>query len=146
VRWRWVAVSVVWIAAACASHADDDSVDRAKCERLRDHLVDLRLAGLAHPQRSTTSHDTPPPPQLPSWGSGAKAPRVVVPDTTAAPLRDDEIKQHRVALQQAMGERFLASCQRTLSPPQLRCALAASDFAAATTCTSPSSNSTSSAN
>ena len=41
----WWGLLVLWV--ACTSH-DDLVVDRARCEQLRTHLVDLRLADLAH--------------------------------------------------------------------------------------------------
>lgn len=81
------------VVGGCA--ADDES--RAhKCERLREHFIDLRVSGL--------------------------------PEQNRAP--------HRVALRQALGERFEDEC-KALTDRQVACALAANDVVGATEC-SPS--------
>lgn len=44
-----------------------------------------------------------------------------------------DVKAHRVAMRDALGERFLENCER-LSVAELQCSLRASDLTAATTC------------
>ena len=89
------------LVVGCTSH---DEVERTKCERLRDHVVDLRL----------------------EQNAGAK-------DSLGQPI---DLAPHRAALKQALGGEFVASCEKTLTPKQLECALAAKDSAAASACTS----------
>jgi len=46
-----------------------------------------------------------------------------------------DLAAHRAAMKQAFGEEFLGSCERTLKPKQIKCALAATESASATSCT-----------
>jgi len=48
------------------------------------------------------------------------------------------VSAHREALKQAMGDDFIAACQRTLTAQQIKCALAADDLATAEACSSAS--------
>jgi len=41
---------------------------------------------------------------------------------------------HRAALEQSMGDEFIASCQRSLTASQIRCAIAADNLANAQEC------------
>ena len=100
----------VWVAlVGCSS---DDEVSRAKCEKLRDHLVDLRLAGVT--QVTTTS------------GSATQVPGV-------------DVAAHRAAMKHALGESFLSSCQKTQNADQIKCALAANDTEIALACSKSAS-------
>jgi hypothetical protein len=54
---------------------------------------------------------------------------------TARSLTSAEIEAHRRALSQALGNDFVSSCEATLSPHQIDCALAATDSSAAARCT-----------
>jgi hypothetical protein len=143
VRRGLLGVSLVTaLIAACAT--TDESVDRAKCERLRDHMIDLRLSGLAQTPAFASPTKTPPPPsagapdasRIPPYGSNA-GPLEHPPDTRSQPISEADLKAHRQAMQQALGEDFLTSCQKSLSATQLRCALAANDVGAAAACSSP---------
>jgi hypothetical protein len=89
---RLVAALMLTI-AACSDGSDPD-VDRSTCERLCDHLIDVRLK-----------------------------------DAPAA-----DVVAHRAAMKQVLGENFITSCLKDLSPSQVKCALAATDHAAATAC------------
>jgi hypothetical protein len=97
-RWgnaHWPAMVIaVQLVIGCAS--EEESV-QSKCQRLRDHMIDLRV------------HDVPEADQA----------------------------AHRVALQQALGERFAGEC-RTLTSTQMKCAFAANDVVAAAACSSGS--------
>lgn len=42
---------------------------------------------------------------------------------------------HRAAMRQAIGERFLATCEQDLTGKQIECATSASDLSSATACT-----------
>ena len=121
-RWSWVALSVVWIATACA-RTDDDN--RRACEQLRDHMVDLRVAN----ERSDEPIAEPPAPTNPLPTMPAPPPAAVA----TRPLSERELAAHRQALRQALSDGFLASCER-LTPAQRKCALAASDPAALAAC------------
>lgn len=98
---KWRALLLVAIACACSSSAD---VDQEQCERLREHLIDLRLQA-----------------------SGAPT------DDLGKPV---DLKPHRVALRQAMGEGFTNACLKDLSRAQLECELAARDSGAVSSCRS----------
>ena len=50
---RWALLVI--ILAGCAKHATDE-VDRARCERLRGHLVDLRVAELGELHVDVAKH------------------------------------------------------------------------------------------
>jgi hypothetical protein len=77
------ALLAVTLLTACGSSSD--VVDAARCGRLRDHVVDLRLNGLT----------------------------------------DVDVAAHRAVLQRALGDDFVASCQRTLTAAELTCMLEA---------------------
>lgn len=88
---------LVWVCllvAACTGDEHDAEVDRRTCEKLRDHLVEVRL-------------------------------KDAVPADVAA---------HRSAMKKVLGEDFIASCSKDLSPAQVKCALAATDNTAASNC------------
>jgi len=87
----WVLLAVV---AGCADHG---TVDREGCARLRDHVVDLRVAD-------------------------------------AASELGTDVAQHRRALNQALGEDFIASCVRSMSYEQLECSLKLSSLADSGNC------------
>jgi len=91
----WWGLLILWV--ACTSH-DDLVVDRARCEQLRTHLVDLRLADLGK--------------------------------------LDVDKAAHRTAIENALGDPFVTSCQQSITVLQMNCALAAKDSAAAASCTS----------
>lgn len=84
------------LAVACSSSSGIE-VDRKHCERLRDHLVDLRL-------------DSVP--------------------------KDVDVKAHRAAMKQALGEKFIEGCMDHATVSDLECGLKASDLATATACKS----------
>jgi len=73
-------------------------VDRARCEQLRRHLVDLRLADLG--------------------------------------TLEVDVAAHRTAIENALGDAFVTSCQQSITVVQMTCALAAKNSALASTCTS----------
>src|SRR4051812_42662559 len=74
----------------CSGVERGDEVLPPPCERLRDHLVDIRLSAIRRG-----------PKDLPS---------------------------QRDALEQALGNDFVTSCERNMTAPQLGCALAARDL------------------
>jgi len=47
---------------------------------------------------------------------------------------DVNVAAHRDALAQSMGDEFIASCQRSLTASQIRCAMAADNLASAQEC------------
>lgn len=47
-----------------------------------------------------------------------------------------DVDAHRAAMKQALGEDFVATCQKKLTAAQLKCALAATDSAAVSGCAS----------
>ena len=47
---------------------------------------------------------------------------------------DVNVAAHRAALEQSMGDDFIASCQQTLTASQIRCAMAADSLANAQEC------------
>ncbi len=116
---------IVFVGAMFVGCRSGDEVTREHCEHLRDHVVDVRLSSLVNlaaltrdgvsliPQHASPDDrailTSPPPPQI---------------DVTA----------HRAALNRALGDTFVNSCQAKLKRAQLRCALGASDNAAITAC------------
>ncbi len=120
---RYWGAALLWVTLllgwACAPSEDD--VD-GPCGQLRDHLVDLRLKDAA---------------------AGSGNPRANSAAVTAAINLD----AHRAAMKAALGQGFIASCQRALSKQQIQCALAAHDLPEAQAChRSPNSKSPSVAN
>jgi len=91
-------------------------VTAARCNELRDHVVDLRLASLA----SINSHPT-----IPALGSNHQ---------NAGPPPPINIAAHRAALNQALGETFISNCLQKVSVDQLTCAVAAKDSASMNGC------------
>lgn len=91
---------VLVIAVGCGG---DDANDAERvalpCEQLRDHLVDLRLAG---------AHGAP-----------------------------KDLAMHREAMQRALGDDFIASCEQHMTAPQIRCSTSAGDLAAVSACSTP---------
>jgi hypothetical protein len=116
---RLMSIGVLVVATSCKSSS---SVDRTRCEQLRDHLVDLRLAG-AH---AATERQ----PTLQGAAGAGEA-----PTPAQRPLTRAELAAHRRVLAQALGDGLVASCEKTMSAQQLDCALAATDPAAAAACT-----------
>ena len=55
--------------------------------------------------------------------------------------KPDEVAQHRAAMRQALGDNFVASCERQMAATEIDCASKAADFAAVTACshTAPAS-------
>jgi hypothetical protein len=49
-------------------------------------------------------------------------------------MTDADVAAHRTALQQAMGDDFIASCQRSVTSSQMKCTLGAVDSEAAEAC------------
>lgn len=94
--WASVVLGFALSLAAC-SETNEVQVDRDHCQRLRDHLVDLRLG---------------------------TAPKGV------------DVKAHRTAMNEALGEGFVESCQQHTSVAELKCELAAADLNAAHSCVS----------
>jgi hypothetical protein len=45
-RWKSAAVGIFVVALFGCTSRDDDEVDRQRCEKLRDHMVDLRVADI----------------------------------------------------------------------------------------------------
>ena len=95
-------VIAAMLLSACSSASDDP---RRRCAQLRDHLIDLRLQGLATPS---------------SDGQRSQAAR--------------DIESHRAALKRALGDSFVEACQAKMTPAQVTCALGAHDTAAASAC------------
>jgi hypothetical protein len=90
-------VGLMLMVLGCSSSEDDtDAADRKRCERLRDHLVELRLASVASQP-------------------------------------DVDVTAHRTAMTSALGEQFVANCQK-LTVRDVKCGLAASDLRTATMC------------
>jgi hypothetical protein len=121
---RSALLCIVAIVGACSWSSSTG--DRAKCQQLRDHLVDLRLAG--------ANAATERPPALPAPAEQLPA-GIATSTPTQRPLTDAEIAAHRHVLSQALGDDFISSCAKTLSPKQLACAQAAADSTAAAACT-----------
>lgn len=48
--------------------------------------------------------------------------------------KDIDLAQHRVAMQQSLGNDFLERCRRDLSVAEIKCGLAAADSAALKSC------------
>jgi hypothetical protein len=107
---------------AAASCRAGTVADHATCERLLDHVVDLRLEGA----RVSTQR----PPRSPGIAAEGAAP---IP--SPRPLTSAELAEHRHALSRALGDSFVSSCETKLSRNQIDCALAATDSSAATRCT-----------
>ena len=87
-------IALVLLVGACA---DQEIVDRAGCTRLRDHVVDLRVAD-------------------------------------AAGELGGDVAQHRRAMNQALGEDFVANCVQAMSYQQLECSLKLTDLADSERC------------
>lgn len=49
-----------------------------------------------------------------------------------------DVRPHREAMKQALGDQFIATCQQHLSSEQMKCAMHARDLPSATTCASGS--------
>jgi len=120
----------VWF-GGCASRTNE--VDRAMCERLRDHLIDLRLADA---QRLPTI-SSPPAISIPAnYREAAPHGRPMPTTQQPAPVVNQpiDVDQHRFAMQQAMGESFIGACTTKMSAAQVQCTLDANDSAAASQC------------
>src|SRR4051812_9401958 len=52
----------------------------------------------------------------------------------------DELAQHRAAMEHALGDGFVASCERNLNASQIACSLQAPDLISASACSVPSSS------
>ena len=87
-------VLIALLAAGCTDHG---TVDRESCTRLRDHVVDLRVAD-------------------------------------AASELGNDVAQHRRAMNQALGETFIASCVQSMSYEQLECSLKLSSLSDSGNC------------
>lgn len=95
---------LVILSVSCGSSSGDDS-DRAaedgaaakRCNDLREHMIDLRLA----PSANADGVDLAP---------------------------------HRLALRNALGQRFLDHCVAAMTPEQVECALGAKDSATVGAC------------
>jgi hypothetical protein len=114
-------VALVVVLVGCSSRAEDP---HAKCERLRDHLVELRLGN------APNAAETPPAPQNDLGSAG----RFSAVERSSRPLSADEIAAHRRALAASLGDSFVSSCETSLTPKQVDCALEAKDPAAAAAC------------
>jgi hypothetical protein len=93
-RWAFVLAGALALYLSACSDTHSIEVDRAHCEQLRDHMIDLRI--------------------------------------TSATAGVD-VKAHRAAMKEALGERFVESCE-LLSPSELECSLRARDLASASAC------------
>jgi hypothetical protein len=133
--WRSAfAVTAAISVSACASN-DDDTVDRQRCEQVRDHLIDLRLSSA---RRFPTLEELP----APSGHARARRGGPVLPQlprTADVAVPPASLDAHRRAMRDALGESFVATCEQTLTAAQVRCALEATDTAAASACSRPSS-------
>lgn len=56
--------------------------------------------------------------------------------------RPDELVQHRAAVKKALGDDFVATCERLMSSNEIACASKASDLASATACQQASTSAT----
>ncbi len=109
---------VLIMLAGCAGRSNDTAETREQqCERLRDQVVEIGVAGIP-------SSATPPAEDLARLGP---APR------NGTPSKPD-VEGHRAALKQALGQEYINSCLATLTPTQLECSLAARDTAALVAC------------
>lgn len=137
---RFIAfVACLLVTSSCGS-SDDDEVTRGRCEELRDHLIDLRLASAQ--STAVPAADTRPPIQVPSGpvkhdehGRPQPAPLkpMALPPMSAPKI---DLAAHRAAMKQAFGERFLSTCQQTMTSARLKCVLAATDNDKVTACSS----------
>lgn len=99
----------------------DESVTVDRCTQLRDHVVETRLKTLANIRS-------------PSSISGIESDQSV-----AGPVPASEVAGHRAAMQQALGDSYVANCVKSISARQLTCALAANDATSMTACLSAAS-------
>lgn len=88
----WASALALYLSGCSDTHSIE--VDREHCEKLRDHMIDLRVAS------ATAGVD---------------------------------VKAHRAAMEEALGDQFVDSCE-LLSPSELECSLHARDLASAAAC------------
>lgn len=89
----------ICMSAGCATSENEEDAARKRCTRMRDHLVDLRLASAGD--------------------------RV-------------DVRAHRAALTQALGDAFVAKCKE-LPVATVKCLLGATDSVSANECSPPES-------
>jgi len=138
---RTLAVLSCLLMSSSGCGSSDDEVTRARCETLRDHLIELRLANVdqtaAAPPRVTRPMIEVPagPPVRDEHGhtSPGQMQKMPPPPMSASKI---DIASHRAAMTQAFGERFLATCQQIMTPARLKCVLAATDSEKANACSS----------
>jgi hypothetical protein len=114
--------------AACAR--DSQKVTREKCERLRDHVVDIQLLRLPS-SLAPPSVVTPPDPRA---GDRLEAKHIELP-----PVQPD-VAGHRAAMRQALGDAYVTSCQKNLSAALVNCELAAADSVSMIECQKSGTN------
>ena len=71
--WFGIVVSAL-VAAACASSGDDAATARHRCEQLRDHLIDVRMAQIG-PQSMVPTIATPDSSSGPGLAKSVAVPR-----------------------------------------------------------------------
>lgn len=113
-----------WAMVVVIGCTRDEAVTVERCTQLRDHVVETRLKTLAN-IRSPSSTST----------SGSDY-------HVAGPLPPTEVAGHRAAMQQALGDSYIANCMKSVTSRQLTCALAANDATSMTACLSASSRET----
>ena len=104
---------------ACTDHGDIAESKERLCERLRDHVIDLRV-----------SQSVAPTPSAQEFARiGEKRP-------AQQQLNDSD--RHRAAMKQALGEEYVSTCAATLTSEQVVCSLNANDTASIVSCQSGS--------
>ncbi len=106
----------VWAMVVVIGCTRDEAVTANRCAQLRDHVIDTKLKTLANVGSASAIATT---------GSDRRA---------SEPISASEVANHRAALQQALGEPYIANCVKNVASRQLTCALAASDAASLTAC------------
>lgn len=120
---RIVMVMTLCVAVAGCDGDGDESVDQsvqARCTRMRDHLIELRLATVA-PRNAPTIANVP----------GASRTVAVTP----TPSQNVDLRgQHRAALVASLGDDFAERCAQSMSTAQIDCVTSAPDQEGASAC------------
>ena len=112
-----IAIRIVFAAclvAACSTSSRDADEQRHHCEQMRDHVIDLRLADVG-PDHTSDKRS----------GQGA---------SSEPPQTPIDLAQHRAAMKQALGDRFINDCVSQMTADQVSCALSAKSQDAVNAC------------